>query len=157
LKWAAPAGGGAIKQLVHATTGTNTNIASTSYTDVTGVTATITPASSANSVLVSVQVPTFVYRNTNAAIVAVFQLVRGATVLQQWGRPVVVTAGVAANGYIENGSVFSFTYKDSPSTTSSTTYKIQCKVSTTDNAAGVSLNDPGSVSASQASMTLMEI
>ncbi len=156
--WATPAGGGgAIKQLVHATTGTKTEFATTTYTDVTGVTASITPASTSNSVLISVQVPTFVYRNTNQAIVAQFQLLRGTTVLQQWGRPVVITAGVGSASYIEGGSVFSFTYKDSPSTTSSTTYKIQCKASTTADNAGVSLNDPGSIGSSQASMTLMEI
>jgi hypothetical protein len=147
LKWATPAGGGGkVLQVVNATYNTEVDSTSNSYVD-TGLTASITPSASTSKVLVLVSQGYLIKHNSSAELVGQMNIVRGATQLQQ------STFGIRANvsgSELNNQSVWSYAYLDSPSTTSSTTYKTQVK-----NQAAV-----GTMRSSNnglASITLMEI
>ena len=120
---------GSIIQVVQTTKTDTFSTTSTSFTDVTGLSASITPASSSNKIL-------FLYTTnySHKASYAHFQLVRGSTALligdasSSRGRS-TFGAWLPNSSDIEyEGNVFSGSYLDSPSTTSATTYKIQMRV-----------------------------
>jgi hypothetical protein len=122
--------GGKILQVVEGSSTTQVEVTSTSLTD-SGLSATITPASSSNKILVLVNQIYTIYRHdddNNGGIV----LLRGSTIIgsymknssdKYWGE------GMDAQGSgadrIENRLRWNFSYLDSPSTTSATTYKTQ--------------------------------
>lgn len=124
LKWAAAAGGGKILQVVQATTSTAFTTTSTTYVDITNLTASITPSATTSKVLVFVSLNSFIERGGDNGH-AQFNLVRGSTSIYT----------TDYFGYFENGksatwnlqTVNGLHYLDSPSTTSSTTYKMQVK------------------------------
>ena len=129
LKWATPAGGGKVLQVVGATTTTSTTIASTSYTDTT-ITATITPTSATSKILVLINGALF-YRRSSFYNAVGIKLIRGATDLLE-----NVNASFTNIGGASSVDLYLFLpvmYYDSPATTSATTYKIQGKVDTTAN------------------------
>ena len=146
LKWAAPAGGGKVLQVVYAETSTFTNSSSSTFAD-TALTATITPASASNTILVIVTQNGSGKDAVNAGTGLSLRLMRGATAIQTFGGAVGYTGQAMAN-YI--GSVAT-TFKDSPNTTSATTYKTQIASGT--NQATVFVN----VGGEKSSMTLIEI
>ena len=119
LKWAAAAGGGKVLQVVSATYSTETTTTSTSYGD-TGVTVNITPSAASSKVLVLVSGDVYTYASND--LYTSTRLMRGATALQEH---VGATAFYSASGTYQIGGTDSWAYLDSPSTTSSTTYKIQ--------------------------------
>jgi hypothetical protein len=123
LKWAAPAGGGKVLQVVSATTTTSTNITSASYTDTT-ITATITPTLATSKILVLISAQNLAYwSSTNTVVQCKAQLLRGATQILEDLIFAQLEGASAGAGY--KGSSSSIIYLDSPSTTSSTTYKLQ--------------------------------
>jgi hypothetical protein len=124
LKWAAPAGGGGkVLQVVSATTTTSTNITSTSYTDTT-ITATITPTSATSKILVLISAQNLAYwSSTNTVVQIKAQLLRDATQILEDLIFSQLEVGSIASAYKGNSS--SISYLDNPSTTSSTTYKLQ--------------------------------
>ena len=146
LKWAAPAGGGKVLQVVYAETSTFTNSSSSTFAD-TALTATITPASASNTILVIVTQNGSGKDAVNAGTGLNLRLMRGATAIQTFGGAVGYTGQAMAN-YI--GSVAT-TFKDSPNTTSATTYKTQIASGTAQ--ATVFVN----VGGEKSSMTLIEI
>lgn len=93
----------------------------TSFTPVTGLTVTITPSSSSSKVLVVVSVASSSLNNTASDA---YRLTRG-------GSPIAVadSAGSRAlgtfRGSVYAGSQVSYTYLDSPATTSATTYGVE--------------------------------
>lgn len=128
LKWATPASGGKVLQVVSATYSTSTTIASTSFTD-TGLTATITPTASTSSVLVLVSQATFIERSTGQQG-AGLQLVRGATnLISTNSEQFYIYTGDPS--YSAMGAWQSINWLDSPATTSSTTYKVQLRAAST--------------------------
>jgi hypothetical protein len=119
IKWAAPAGGGKVLQVVNATYSTQTTTTSTSFAD-TGLTATITPTSATSQILVFVnQVGCHRNSGTNGALQ--LRLLRGATSIVTFEKYLGYNGGTVE---INAGSA-STTYLDSPATTSATTYKTQ--------------------------------
>jgi hypothetical protein len=119
--WATPAGGGKVLQVVQANY-------STTYAD-TGLTASITPSSSSSKVLVIISQGFWVGRNsTNAGLW--MQLQRGSTALQT--RWVQNEAAQPGGSPVSIASTTTFTYLDSPATTSSTSYKTQFKLVSAD-------------------------
>jgi len=130
LKWAAPAGGGKVLQVVGATTTTATTIASATLTD-TGITASITPSSATSKILVMVTAEFKHFRNGAGFSGIAAELFRGATSIADWNKTdadefdFVQYAGSSANTY-KSGTT-TVIYLDSPSTTSSTTYKLQAR------------------------------
>ena len=153
LKWATPAagGGGKILQVVNANITSSVTITSQSLTD-TNITATITPTSATSKILILIaakfqmQVST---RNidTGAAIL------RGATNIQSYGSAVWNYRDYATLTFLEEHFITNLHYVDSPSTTSSTTYKLQAQHNGTGNSRSMTFQ--GNSVSSQ--ITLMEI
>jgi hypothetical protein len=125
LKWATPAGGGKVLQVVQATTSTAVQITATSMQD-TGITCSITPTLSTSKVLVLINGQVYAYKAGNGAT-GDFQILRNSTA-------VLVCDGTTNNfafgakvgsSTVEWGGIISTAYLDSPATTSSVTYKLQ--------------------------------
>jgi hypothetical protein len=143
---------GSVLQVVSTTkTDTFSMTSTTTFTDVTGLSVSITPKSSSSKILITSHI-----HNSNSGLNHnMFNLVRDSTnIAQPSADTYSATIGVsfAANTDFSVGSI---SHLDSPSTTSSVTYKIQAKVS------GGTLwvnrrGDLASVSA-VSSITLMEI
>ncbi len=142
LKWAAAAGGGKVLQVVSATYATEANNSTSTYAD-TGLTASITPSATTSKVLILVSSGSIYRSNANVLNRMSYRLVRGAT--QIYETEVIYSPGV------ELKSSHSISYVDSPSTTSSTTYKTQFM--NVANAASVSVQN----NATTATITLLEI
>lgn len=122
----AGASGGGIIQCVQ-TTKTNTfSTSSTTYVDVTGLSATITPSSTSSKILVFLNG----VAGMSGAISGYIQLVRGSTALLTGDTTAGYTSSSGPNFYGgsadgNNNETFAITYLDSPGTTSATTYKAQ--------------------------------
>ena len=130
LSWvtpATPAAGGKILQVVQASkANTTSTINQDSFTDL-GLSASITPTSTSNKVLVLVSIGR-VCCNTSSLRLCPFRILRDAT---------AIGVGDAAGSRLQSNFVISdspdnnygqggaYQYLDSPSTTSATTYKIQ--------------------------------
>lgn len=144
---------GSVLQVINATTTTGVSTTSTSVFSDTTLTASITPSSASNKILVLIMQNIQVTNQGNPYATGVWQLLRGSTVIY-------------TPSSTDNGNVFAYDYGgsginvyrptpimwlDSPSTTSSTTYKTQIKLGT-NGGASISANSgtPGSI-------TLMEI
>lgn len=143
LKWAAPAAGGKLLQVINAETATAASSTSNTYVD-TNLTASITPSSTASKVLVTVHQSYKSNANGNGMGIKLF---RGATELKAHG-------GLIANSSAAGEIIFahfSISYLDSPNTTSATTYKTQ--FSRQNGVATVTVNPDSIISY----ITLMEI
>jgi len=93
-----------------------------SFVDVTGLSATITPRSTSSKILVLVSL---VNGNTSASGSIRLNLVRGATNIAQGTGGVLQSTSQNYPNNANSGDSVNITFLDSPSTTSSTTYKIQ--------------------------------
>lgn len=118
LKWATAAGGGKVLQVVSATYSTQASTTSTSYQD-TGLTATITPSSATSKILVLTSNLFYVDRQTAGQVLGKMNLVRDTTQIFEQNQ---IGSGDANSYMVSN---VSFSYLDSPATTSATTYKQQ--------------------------------
>jgi hypothetical protein len=118
IKWAAPAGGGKVLQVVSANYSTATSSSSATYAD-TGLTASITPSATSSKVLVMVHQNGVFKTNQNANLEMNLKLLRGVTDLASFGQASTYT-GTAIYNVIGSASI---TYLDSPATVSATTYK----------------------------------
>ena len=117
LKWAAPAGGGKVLQVVQATYATQATSSSATFAD-TGLSATITPSSASSKVLI-LHTNNWEKSNGNAENGIIYNILRTST--QIFNSYII--------GYTETTlrllGTYSAQYLDSPSTTSATTYKVQ--------------------------------
>ena len=147
----AGASGGGIIQTVTANDTTSTTLNSTTYAD-TGLSASITPTSSSNKILIYLTIPAQAYR---AALEpgAGLRLLRGGTQIIEYPYAYTMEAAPSANSRVFFTYVFNSQYLDSPATTSSVTYKVQGKVYTTANSSQLIYNQNNSAS----TMTLMEV
>jgi hypothetical protein len=135
LAYAAPAGGGKVLQVVSATHSTAVTSTSTTWAD-TGLTATITPSLATSKILVLMTTP---FSNTRDTISnrAGLRLLRGSTFI--FGDSGATPSGNWQGHFQESSTqqnrraTTSFTYLDSPNTTSATTYKTQLAVENTAN------------------------
>lgn len=155
LKWASPAGGGKVLQVVNVTYNTSTTVASTSYTD-SGLSASITPSSASSKILVIYGMPVQVSRDNYFAY-GTHRLLRGATAIlepttSQSSAGISIETSATENSVAVN-FMLSNSYLDSPATTSSTTYKIQVAAFNTTNSGNIVAQFAGGNS----TITLMEI
>jgi hypothetical protein len=120
IKWAAPAGGGKVLQVVYATTATSVSSSTTTYVD-TGLTATITPSSASSKILVTVHQNGILKSSGDAGNRLQIKMLRGATDILNLGQYYLLNS-LAQSLY---GGTASAQCLDSPSTTSATTYKTQ--------------------------------
>lgn len=114
-----PGGLGKVLQVVSTNNGTVFSTSSSSYVDVSGQSVTITPSATSSKVLVTLDYTTDTFNDNTVYSV---QLVRGSTAIGNAanGNQMI---HMNANEYDTGG----FTFLDSPSTTSATTYKLQVK------------------------------
>ena len=140
-------------QVVSTTLNTVFTTASTSFTDLTGLSATITPTNSANKIMIIVNT---YYSSNSGSGITVFNLVRGSTNICQPSNTGLSFSGTAS-GFIsvaDNICPVSISFLDSPATTSATTYKVQLKTNTGTS----SINQRNSADgAFTSTITLMEI
>jgi hypothetical protein len=124
LKWAAPAGGGKVLQVVSVFKSDSFSSSSTSFTDVTGLSVTITPTLNTSKILVLATVNGQGSPGTNEATI---RLLRDSTAIS--------IGDAAGNRTRSSGDIFMLAegsstnvaigFLDSPATTSAITYKIQ--------------------------------
>jgi len=151
IKWAAPAGGGKVLQVVSAAITTATTIATTSFTD-TSITASITPTLSTSKILVIVSANVYMTRTANNEFAGA-KLIRGATDIVTYSNSGFVGFFAGGISSQENQHTASIVYLDSPATTSATTYKVQGQIIYTANG-GTSTWQRNS---NPSTITLMEI
>ena len=156
---------GSVLQVLSTTKTNSFSTSSTSFTDVTGLSVSITPSSTSNKILVFISCT---MAGSQDDRVLPLQLVRGSTAIglsDQSGSSKIRTSGGAmtaqnvSDAYDETHNV-SFQYLDSPSTTSSTTYKIQTRAGTSGSVI-IGLNGGSTDDANRASypatITVMEV
>jgi|694.fasta_scaffold81332_2 hypothetical protein len=133
LKWAAPAGGGKVLQVVQATFSTATTVTSTSFTD-TGLSVSITPSSATSKVLIYGVQQVFAERNETTVGVGI-QLVRTSTAvwISGTGGYESFSLNEASEQITALRGLLPIMYLDTPATTSATTYKIQGRCFSTAN------------------------
>jgi hypothetical protein len=109
---------GQVIQVVSTTITTQQSTTSNSYSDVTGLSLSITPASASNKILIIFSGGAVGSNSSNYD--AKFTIVRGSTNLGSASNGFGFIRGTGNNFYFASAN-----YLDSPSTTSATTYKIQ--------------------------------
>jgi hypothetical protein len=116
LKWVTPAGGGKVLQVIEGVRNTSTTI-NGAFADV-NLSASITPASASNKILIMAKCPVYIGANSAVVMNGNLRLVRGAS-----------TVLFTDYWYINSATTLTHfmapIYLDSPATTSSTTYKFQ--------------------------------
>lgn len=116
-----------VSQILQVVSTTKTDSFSTNsqtFVDVTGVSASITPSSSTSKILILVA---GVVGNTGSGQLSPVNLVRNSTnIAQSTGATANATLTIYTNN-ANNNSGFSICFLDSPSTSSSTTYKLQIR------------------------------
>ena len=159
LKWSTLASSGKVLQVVSVTKSDSFTTTSTSFVDITGLSASITPSATSSKILVMYNVSG---SQAVATQIAYSRLLRGATAinigdaagsrLQSTSDPFSVATAIV-------GTTVAGTYLDSPSTTSATTYKFQLMTSggTAYVNRGAADDDSAARSRTVSTITLMEI
>ena len=155
--------GGKILQVVSVTKSDLFTLTSTTFTDVTGLAATITPTSASSTILIVVNMMMSAAGRYHGA-----KLLRDTTVIavgDAAGSRSRVTMACASNHDETNGIYVAYnsnaSYSDSPATTAATTYKIQ--VASLDTAKTIKINsssadsDAAYTTRGISTITLMEI
>ena len=136
---------GSILQVVQGITTTAVSNSSSAFAN-TGLTASITPSSASNKILVIINHPHCLKSSTNSSHAIAFWLQKNSANLSQWATYVGYT-GTAMELYFSTA----YTYLDSPATTSSTTY------STTFSSYANASNVAVQANSMPSTITLMEI
>ncbi len=161
LKWATPAGGGKILQVVSTTKTDTFTTSSTSFVDITGLSVSITPTSATSKIMVFTSLQTSGLADSNSATT---RLMRDSTAIfvgdassSRGQSSADVRGGIGSNRV---GSSQAPMTLDAPATTSALTYKVQIRTLT----AGSCFVNRGSVDTDNAdhtrtasSITVMEI
>jgi len=119
-------GAGNILQVVQTFKSDIFTTTSTTFVDVTGFNATITPSSTSSKILI---LATTSVSQTNTGSLVVFNLLRGSTNISQ--PDTTPTFNGTMGAYVTQASAIipaTINFLDSPSTTNATTYKIQLRV-----------------------------
>jgi hypothetical protein len=121
-----PLGGGAILQLVQGVKSDTFSTSSTSFVDITSLTATITPTSATSKILVQAVMSISADQNNTTAL---FKLFRGSTEigLGDAAGSRLRTAFPRVGSTTSNNISVVSNFLDTPATTSATTYKIQMR------------------------------
>ena len=138
---------GSVLQMVQGTTSTETRNSTNTLADTT-LTAAITPISTSNKVLVLLNQAGCDKSSGNTGNQMILKLLRGASVIATFANNAGYTNSALTLSFGSVGCI----YLDSPSTTSSTTYKTQ--LSNGNNTAAVGVQGTGGETST---ITLMEI
>ena len=153
LKWAAPAGGGKVLQVVQSVDTGYIAITSIDTFEDANLSASITPSSASSKVLIIISQEIGFYTTSSAGTGAFARLRRGATTIWNASATAEWVGNTSATGGGPRQNV-SIVYLDSPATTSSTTYKPQYKQTSNSNDRTIYMQN-GNGGAS--TITLMEI
>jgi hypothetical protein len=130
----APVGGlsspqtGSVLQVVSFTKTDSFSTASTSFVEVTGFSATITPTSATSKILILVVSN---QSTVSSSGLTTYNLIRDSTNICQPATSTTFTGSMVNYvGIADNVVPFSISFLDSPATTSATTYKMQVKSNT---------------------------
>ena len=139
-----------ILQIVTGTTATDTGVtAVTEFAD-TGLTASITPSATSSKIMVIVSQTLQVKRDGSNEQTGYVNIMRDTTEIAEY------YYASPSNG-LQGPEQTSITFVDSPSSTSSLTYKTQIKAETTSNSGSVRANQQSSSGESISSIHLVEI
>ena len=123
MKWAAPAGGGKVAQVLSTAKTDTFTMSSTTYADITGLTVTITPSNTSSKILILASVFTMATSGSSQPLLRL----SGGNATNFVGN----SAGSRPQGATYAGDVdfasVNLMYLDSPSTTSATTYAVQIR------------------------------
>ena len=125
---------GSILQVVSTAKTDTTSLSSSAFTDLSGLSATITPTSSSSKILVTCMVH-FTVASDNFSIA--YRVLRGSTAIgvgDADGNRLRASFMDNQTGGGDHLSPSCYTFLDSPATTSATTYKIQAAIESGDNA-----------------------
>jgi hypothetical protein len=154
-------GGGKILQVVSTTKTDTFTSSSTTFTTVTGLTASITPSSTSSKILVMAQIASSGASNT---VSAHFKVTRGGTDVYRGDAAGDRTRAVYGGFQTANseGMVFAYpiTFLDSPSSTSALTYQVETRIGTSGSiAVNRSLQDTDNADRVRgaSSITVMEV
>lgn len=149
LKWAAPAGGGKVLQVIQDLQTGLVQTTSTSFQS-TGLSVSITPSSATSKVLVLGSISIAKTAGANATSVKL-QIKRGATAIMDMGAQSAFTNDSSSNDV----GFSAICFLDSPSTTSATTYAIEFASSVSGQT--VYVNNYGPTDTVVSSIVVMEI
>ena len=142
---------GKILQVVSTTKVDAFTMSSGGFTDVTGLSATITPTSATSKILVIASVSISAQTGYNAYL----NLVRNSTnISQSTGGTSNMTKTITAGIFWFHPTVV---FEDSPATTSATTYKIQVRAENTAGGVAVNRRYDSAAYGSTSSITVMEV
>lgn len=142
---------GSVLQVVQGTYATFTSSSSSTYAD-TGLSATITPSSSSNKILIFSTI-LGVGKNTGNTKVGL-RVLRGSTAINVFSTETCRSADYGSTAQVDVGTVSAIDL-DSPATTSSTTYKIQ--LASVSNVAQVFINNVNTSPFLGSTLTLVEV
>ena len=131
------------------------NMTGTTYTDVTGLSVSITPQSSSSQILCIGQIST----SATAGEQVFAQLLRGATVIGSGTGGTTINA-ITSSGVGQSNLAIStnpILFLDSPATTSATTYKIQIKSGGAAAVAYINRRQNDTALGASSSLILMEV
>jgi len=156
--FSASSGGGKVLQVLQAHKTDAFSTASSSFTDITGLSVSITPSSTSSKILI-------IWKCVVAGNVsnhADLRLMRNATAIDVGGAAGNRTPTTAGNYSASNFMMTaSGVYLDSPSSTSSTTYKLQLRTNTGNAIVRINsnydYNDASTTPVTASSITVMEI
>jgi len=151
---------GNILQVVQGTTTTEVTVTTTTWTDTT-LSATITPTSATSKVLIIVNQHYYATRSNFGSGVGV-RILRGTTVIDtpidsDGTRPRSVYAAATGATTFQNSGIYNRLILDSPSTTSSVTYKTEGRPFRADNSGLTTFQETSASTQPVSSITLMEI
>ncbi len=115
------ASGGGIIQTVQVFKGDTTTTTGTSFVDITGMAATITPSSNSNKVLIRFTL----HLSSTSAAVTMINLLRGSTNIAQPTTTATYNSSLQVWTNADRMVTQTYEFLDSPATTSATTYKLQ--------------------------------
>ena len=142
---ASGAGGGVIQTVQTVDNTATTAISTTSYTDAGSLNVSITPTTTSNKILIVATTNIQAFVNSQEVSIGL-RLLRGSSEIIEYPYAAVLEAGTSGNGRIFYNMNHTASFLDSPSTTSSTTYKIQLKTYSTSNSMKVQYNQNSSKS-----------
>ena len=120
---------GKILQVVQGSTTTAVAYTSSATWTSSGLSASITPSSTSNKILILISAQMDFYRNSSGAVGSGLKIERSGTAIvttpNDYG--LFIEAAASAGPYVQNGQRISLNYLDSPSSTSSLTYTLYGK------------------------------
>jgi len=160
LKWAAPASGGKVLQVVSTTKSDTFSTSSTTFTDITGLSVSITPSAVSSKVLVFYDVFFMGEASVNWPLIRLMRDTTAIKIGDASGTIIRATGGNEhANDYAPKPNTAG-SFLDTPATTSALTYKMQ--IIRTGGSGNVFVNIPNSSSEDNrgryaSTITVMEI